>query len=89
MCNYILYITGNALQQMLSDKSLTSYRMLQALDNLADVNLHLRTSTIDICDNGCEAFYKQNWKSLRCNHCHKNRWRQCDEQCNDENNMKM
>jgi hypothetical protein len=82
-------VTGNALQQMLREKSLSTYRMLQALDNLADINLNLRTFIIEICGNGCVPFYKQNWNSLRCSVCNKCRWRDCDEQCNDENHMKM
>ncbi len=67
----------------------TTYRLLQALDNLADLNLNLKTLKISICENGCEAFYKDNANTTLCNHCDAKRWKHCNQQCNDENGLKM
>jgi hypothetical protein len=82
-------MTDNSFQQMLRDQPRTSYRLLKALDNLAELNISLRTFKIPICDNGCEAFYKDNWASTVCNHCSLKRWKCCDPECNDENGIKM
>jgi hypothetical protein len=82
-------MTDNAFQQMLKDNPRSKYRLLKALDNLADMKPNLRTFKIPICNNGCEAFYKENADSTTCNHCSLKRWKHCGEECNDENDIKM
>ena len=79
----------NAFQVLLKDAPTTSYRLLKVLDNLADVNLNLRTFIIDICINGCSPFYQETMNDVSCSHCKVKRWNYCDEACNDHLKTRM
>jgi hypothetical protein len=82
-------VLGNSFQACLKDKPPTSYNLLKALDNAADFNLNLRTFVIDVCENGCVAFFKETINDVCCKQCKKFRWNFCNEECNDLHNNKM
>ena len=79
----------NSFQTCLKDVNPTSYNLLKVLNNAADLNLNLRTFVIDICENGCVAFYKETVNNICCKECKKRRWNYCEEACNDLNNNKL
>ena len=61
----------------------STYKLLQCLYNMADMQNTLRTFKFDTCVDGCTPFFKDTVLVHQCISCNKPRWKSCKNTCVD------
>ena len=59
----------------------SKYYLSKAIDNLADINITLRTVIVHTCIKGCISYYRDKAYLNFCPECAECRWKQCTENC--------